>query len=87
MAKVLIGITIVLSIVMGFTMGGFGKYQSSSSIHSLTVEKAFVSNANPNSSGVDKEPGQGNPVFSWPISLYLIATVVGIVAFRRNTFV
>ena len=87
MAKILIGIAVALFIIMSLTLGGFEQSQPSGFTHSLTFEKAFASKANPNSIGFDKELSQNNPIFSWTMSLYLIAVVIGIIAFRRNTIV
>jgi hypothetical protein len=87
MTKVLIGIAVAFCIIIGLTLGGIGQYQSFGSVHGLTVEKAFASKAIPNSIGFDKKLAQDNPVFSWTMTLYLIATVIGIVAFRRDNVV
>jgi predicted small secreted protein len=84
---IIIGIAMAVCFTMGFTMSGFGKDQSSGSMQGMTVEKAFASEAISNPIAIGEELAQGNSIFSWSTILYLSTAVIGIVAFRRNTYV
>jgi hypothetical protein len=84
-----IGIIITTILTLGFTASESSKYQAPDSTARLTVE---VQNALPSEANTATIPqnGQhaqdGNSIFSWWTMVSLSMAVVGIVAFRRNTY-
>lgn len=84
MKKIIAGIIIAAFIILGFTIGGFGKNQPVSSMPTLSIEKTLTSNANPNIVVRDVKSTQDDPIFSLYTIISLGLSVIGIATFRRN---
>ena len=84
MKKVIIGISTVLCLTMGFAICGSGKYLSTGSMPGMTVEKAFASEVNPGPPTSGEKYTPDKDLFSWQTFFYFSVAVFGIVAFRRN---
>ena len=85
MKKIIAGIIIAALIILGLTIGGFGKNQSASSMQTLSIEKTLAPNANLNMVVLDEKSTQGDPIFSLYTIISLVFGVIGIATFRRNT--
>lgn len=84
MKKIIAGIIIAALIILGFTIGGFGKNEPVSSTPTLSIEKTLAPNANPNMVVLDEKSTQGDPIFSLYTIISLGLGVIGIATFRSN---
>jgi hypothetical protein len=87
MKKIFIMSIVVAAILFfSFTAGGFEASQSTSSMPKLAIEKALPSGLKPNVPTRGEQSAQDNSIFSWTTMISLSVAVMGIVAFRRNTY-
>ena len=86
MKKIMVGIAMAACLTIGFAICGSGDFFSSDSIAGVTVEKAIVAQSAPDAPVLSKQPAQDGSIYSWTTILYLTSVVIGIVAFRRNTY-
>ena len=87
MKKIIVGIAMAVCLTIGITICGSGEFSSSGSMAGVTVEKAFAAQIAPDAPVLFKQSAQDGSIFSWTTILYLTSVVIGIVAFRRNTYV
>ena len=80
-------ITIVLT--LGYTSSESSKYQATDATTKLTaqIQKALPTDGNPAAlPQVEQYAQDGNSIFSWGTFVSLSLAIIGIVAFRRNTY-
>jgi hypothetical protein len=83
----LIGLTIVIILSVGISSGGLATSQTlDTSNNILNVTKAVTQTGEAQAPLQQNQAIPDDPIFSWPIVISLGVAVIGIVAFRRNTY-
>ena len=84
--RYLIGIFVVIIITMHFVAAGMAGSQSQVVTENLVIEKAIPAQALQNTLTSGDQFEQDGSIFSKSTIIYLLVAVIGIVAFRRNTY-
>lgn len=85
-AFIIVGIILLIVLTLGFTAGGSSTSQPVNSIPNLLIEKALPAGVNPAVITGSEQSTETNSIFSWSTIISLSVAVIGIVAFRRNTY-
>ncbi len=87
MKKLIVGSIIVLFFAYGLAAGEFKEAPpSSSTIEIASIEKTHTTEDDPATVTRYENPAQGNSIFSWSTIISLNLVIIGIIAFRRNTY-
>jgi hypothetical protein len=86
MIKIVIGIIAVIFLAYGLATGGFWEAFPFGSIPDATIEKVLASEEDPGTAVRDENPAKDDSIFAWPTIISLNLAIIGIIAFRRNTY-
>jgi hypothetical protein len=87
MRKIIMGTIAAIVLTIGFTMVDFLENPSTGSMPNLTIEKTYTQEANSNTTMLGVDADHGDSIFSSSSFLSLCLVVLGIVAFRQNSYV
>lgn len=87
MRQMIIGTMAAIVLTIGFTMVDFWENPSTGSIPNLTIEKTYAPEANSNTTALGVDADHGDSIFSPSSFLSLCLVVLGIVAFRQNSYI
>jgi hypothetical protein len=82
----LIGIVVIIIFTMDFVAAGISGSQSQVAPRNFIIDKAFSTKTNQHSLNSKDQFESDRSIFSKTNIISLIAAVIGIVAFRRNTY-
>ena len=82
----LIGLVVAVVLAVGFLSGGMATSQTLETSNGLNATKTMPSNGEVQATIKPNQVIPDDSIFSWPIIVSLGVAVIGIVAFRRNTY-
>lgn len=87
MKKIMIVTIVAVSLILGFIIVDFGDSPSTGSMPDQTMETTYAPEVNSNTFSLSVGSDQGDSIFSSSSIMSLFLVVIGIVAFRRNSYV
>ena len=83
----LIGLIVAIVLAVALSSGGLATSQTLDTLHELNLTNKIPTSGEAQVTLKTTQVIQDDAIFSWPTVVFLGVAVIGIVAFRRNTFI